>query len=200
MAAGIAVIAPLGGGTGLEGLLVLDERRDGRGYDREQLAALATLAEVGAGALAAALRVRTLSNRLLALLAPRADGPTAEAMALVQRAVRALGLSEGGVPVVRQAIAFASEPASRRRLADEAPHDAGGQLARVMALLDEAGAPCSVAARLVAAGIRFAAARAAGQTPTAALDHAVSALAREDRVAEALREAVREMGTIRPAA
>src|SRR5204863_97932 len=79
---------------------LLDERRDARAYDREQLATLATIAEVSGGALAAAARVRALSLRMLALLAPDVTPAASEAARHVERAARALALPEGTIALL----------------------------------------------------------------------------------------------------
>jgi DNA-binding response OmpR family regulator len=69
VAEGVALLAPLRGPDGLEGLLVLDERRDGLPFPPSELEALASLARFAGVALHQARRVRTLAERALAELA-----------------------------------------------------------------------------------------------------------------------------------
>ncbi len=95
VAEGVALLVPLRGPGGLEGLLVLDERRDGLPFPPSELEALASLARFAGVALHEVRRVRSLAERALMELARREasddDGRRArsEAGFLVEHAAQA---------------------------------------------------------------------------------------------------------------
>jgi DNA-binding response OmpR family regulator len=95
VAEGVALLVPLRGPDGLEGLVVLDERRDGLPFPPAELEALASIARFAGVALHQARRVRALAERALAEFAGRGasaeDGPRvrAETGFLVERAAQA---------------------------------------------------------------------------------------------------------------
>ena len=130
VAEGIALLVPLRGPGGLEGLLVLDERRDGAPFPPSELEALASLSRMAGVALHNARLVRGLAERSLMELARRGD-PGAEA-----RRAR----SEAAF-LVDHAARAALLPLRQRRLLSHAirlgrpvaPGDAAESLARIAA-------------------------------------------------------------------
>jgi len=95
VAEGVALLVPLRGPDGLEGLLVLDERRDGLPFPSSELEALASIARFAGVVLHHARRVRALAERALVEFAGRGastdDGrrSRAEAGFLVEHAAQA---------------------------------------------------------------------------------------------------------------
>jgi CheY-like chemotaxis protein len=95
VAEGVALLVPLRGPEGLEGLVVLDERRDGLPFPPSELEALASIARFAGVALHQVRRVRALAERALVefagRVAPGEDGRRArvEAGFLVERAAEA---------------------------------------------------------------------------------------------------------------
>jgi len=212
-AEGIVLLVPLRGPGGLEGLLVVDERRDGLGFPPLELESLASLARIAGVALHNARRVGALVERTLDVLCARAPaGPgvgmaRTEAAYLVEHAARATLVA----PRLRRLLAHAvrlgggvepgEDAAALERLAADDPtglvRDLRTLLARARALEPEGGAAPeeSRAAALLAVALAHAEARARGADLQAALGHALTgADGRLDPITrQALEAAAREL-------
>jgi len=208
VAAGVALLVPLRGPEGLEGLVVLDERRDGRPFPALELESLATLARGTAVALYNARRVRALAERALAELAERDAGSAGRALAeaawLVERAARATLVPLRQRRLLAHAIRLGDErpdgPAwALTRVAAEDP----SHFARDVATLRAGAGGAAVdpvagdarAATLLAVALVYAADRERGADRAAALTGALVAVgARVDAITrQALEAAGREL-------
>jgi DNA-binding response OmpR family regulator len=196
VAAGIALLVPLRGPAGLEGLIVLDERRDGRPFPALELESLAALSRGAAVALYNARRVRGLAERALTEVAERdadvAGRALAEAAWLAERAahatlvplrqrrllVHAIRLGRGGRPEGRtwplarvaaeDPSGFARDVMALRAAAADVPAHSAGTVADPVA--DSARA-----ATLLAVALAYAAEREGGADGAGALPRALAA-------------------------
>ncbi len=182
-ACGGALLAPLRSGSGLEAVLVADERPDGAAFAPADLEALGALCDFAAGALQNARRFRAAQDRALELLAERAVPrerdrlAAAEARACAERAARELELPVRERTLVRHAVALGSwgwsEP-GRAALEHLRRDDPTRRLARLRALI-EAGESLEAAPEappeerravlVTAACVRYAMMRASGRSP-----------------------------------
>jgi DNA-binding response OmpR family regulator len=190
VAAGIALLVPLRGPAGLEGLVVLDERRDGRPFPALELESLAALARGAAVALYNARRVRTLAERALAELAeaegaaPASGRARAEAAWLAERAARATLLPLRQRRLLAHAIRLGPGGRAAGRtwpLARVAAEDPSGFARDVLALraaaADAAADPLAEEARaaaLLVVALRYAAERERGADGATALPLALA--------------------------
>jgi DNA-binding response OmpR family regulator len=215
VAEGVALLVPLRGPDGLEGLLVLDERRDGLPFPAPELEALAGLARFAGVALHHARRGRGLAERSLAEQAGR-DGADAgerrarnESAFLLEHAARATLVPLRQRRLLAQAIRLGRAAAEGEgaealaRLAVDDPTGTARDVAALFARANAAGAgedegsatgDARVAA-LLAVALRHAAERARGADTRSALARAVTAAgARLDPITrQALEAAAREL-------
>jgi DNA-binding response OmpR family regulator len=146
VAAGMALVAPLRGGHGLEGLLLADERMDGAEFDGAQLEIAGGLCEIAAGALHNARVACEQMERALSLCgAPprgrRTRALRAEAAAIADRAARACGLPPRQRALLAHAVRLGpwalSEP-GRRALEALGAEDPTGRIADLKRMLERA--------------------------------------------------------------
>jgi DNA-binding response OmpR family regulator len=169
VAAGIALIAPLRSPEGMHGVLVADERRDGRDLERVDLDVMAMLCDTAALAFATvrrgAAQAMVLLDQLDAIAArdssPMERRPECAAATLV------LATAAGVRPVLHELVARAirlgpwAEKTGAEMLATLASRDSSGTGRRLRALLERAGlegAPCDdldAEARTAVCLIRF---------------------------------------------
>jgi DNA-binding response OmpR family regulator len=211
---GMAILAPLPGPEGLEGVLALGERRDGREPDPGETELLDTLCEIGASALFNARRVRDQADRALELLSERAPASAflPEAASLVAGAARAtrlpgrqrallvhalsLGVAEGEPGVLR----------SLGRLAAQDPTGRAQDLLRLLELARDGGSPDSPrspesrrAALLLAVARSYQTRRERGESPGDALLGACAPELPIDPITrQALAGALRELTLVAP--
>lgn len=196
VAAGVALFVPLRLGSDLQAVVIADERRDGRPYDAEQLSGAAALAEVAAGAIAAARRVRAQGERMVAAPGARALAEfPADVATLLDHAARVLLVPSGDRWLLRHALA-ASDPAYPVRLARETRDDPSGLVTRLLGWLEE-GARGDTPARLLALGLATGRARSAGLDLSQAVDRATRDLPASDPIAPTFVEAARELAAPR---
>ena len=112
LAAGVALLAPLRGPAGLEGILVADERVDGVPWSGDDRLAVGALCDLGATAHLNARRYMESLDRTLELSAaraqrhPRAALAAAEAWRLAEYAASALELPAHERRLLRHAVAY----------------------------------------------------------------------------------------------
>ena len=215
VAAGIALLVPLRGPDGLEGLVVLDERRDGRPFPAVGLESLAALSRGAALALHNARRVRGLAGRALAEVAERDPDAAERGRALAEAAWLAERVACATLVPLRQrrllahAVRLGADGWSEERtwpLARVAAEDPSGLARDVMALraaaravaagvAAEAAEDDARAAALLAVALAYAAERGRGTTTAVALPRALDVAAgRLDPVTrQAFEAAVREL-------
>ncbi len=208
VAVGIALLVPLRGPAGLEGLVVLDERRDGRPFPTAELESLATLARGAAVALFNARRVRGLAERALAEMSEReADGASrarVEAAWLVERAARATLLPLRQRRLLAHAVRLGEETPEGRtwplaRVAAEDPSGFARDVAGLRVLAADAGVEphtdAARAARLLAVARAYVDGRRRGADGATALERALAATGeRLDAITrQALEAAGREL-------
>jgi DNA-binding response OmpR family regulator len=191
IAAGMAMLAPLRGPGGPEGLLVTSERADGGEHSRRELELLAASCEIGGLALFNARRCREqLETMLGALTAHRCDPAVHEAGRLLDLAARSASFAPRLCWLMARAVPLAgAAPAAALRGA--VAGDPTGRLAELLRLLDRAASlqpPAAGteledpdpaerrAAALLVTGWRFAAARRRGAAPRRALERATLGL------------------------
>ena len=211
VAAGVALLAPLRGPAGLEGLLLLDERRDGLPFDPLELEALATLARMAGVALHNARRTRALAERALEELAAR--GPAgaagrrarAEAAFIVEHAASAALVPPRQRRLLAHAIRLGRDAAAGGRaaaLARLAADDPTGMARDLVALIEAADEPAvrgtaddGGAPALLAVALELTAARDRGLDVPAALEHAIArhGAALDPITRQALEAAAREL-------
>lgn len=181
-AAGAALTVPLPAGNGLEGLLLADERADGRAWDAVELEALANLCEQAGTALETARRFRLHTDAALALVLARAER-TARERAAAEEATDVLVrcASTCGVPArerlllghVLAAGAWGWSDAGRAAITALAHDDASGRARAVLSMLahgeslefDALDEPSwTRASALAGLGVRYTIARAAGRS------------------------------------
>jgi DNA-binding response OmpR family regulator len=191
-ACGAALLAPLRSGSGLEAVLLADERPDGVGFASDDLDALGALCDLAATALQNARRFRAAQDRTLELVAERAAPrerdrlAAAEAQDLADRAARLLALPSRERTLVRHAVALGSwgwsEP-GRAALENLRRDDPTRRLARLRDLVaegesleacEEAPLEERRAVLLTAACVRYAMMRAAGRSPYESWNTALS--------------------------
>ncbi len=218
VACGIALVAPLRGARGLDGLLVADERRDGAEIEPADLELLRGLCDIAAVALENVHRHRGHGDGLLDLLAEQAQagadaargaGATAlraEAARLVERAGRACLLPPRQRALLTHALVIgrwgwsAEGRAAFERIAARDATGRVGELARLLegarALdFDPEGSPDERrASLLIGVALEYLARRALGvEAPEAlstAMERAGEAL--DPATAQALTAAMRE--------
>lgn len=182
VACGVALFAPLRSGSGLEAVIVAEERTDGGAFAPEDLEALAAACDLAAVALQNARRFRAAQDRALELVAERAAPrerdrrAVAEARAIVDRAARAVSLPARERSLVRHAVALGAwgwSERGRTALAELRSDDPTRRLARLQELvgqgeslevLPEAAAEERRAMLLTAVGVRYATMRASGRS------------------------------------
>jgi DNA-binding response OmpR family regulator len=214
VAEGVALLVPLRGPVGLEGLVVLDERRDGLPFPSSELEALASIARFAGVALHHARRARALAERALVEFAGRgAPGDDvrrarAEAAFLVERTAQATlvplrqrRLLACAIRLGRGATGDGAE--ALERLAADDPTGLARDLVVLFARADApAGGGDDVsatgddrAAVLLAVALRYAEERERSAEPRSALSRALAlAGARLDPTTrQALEAAVREL-------
>ena len=205
---GISLLAPLRSAQGLEGLLLVDDRRDGEDASRLDFDAMSLLCDAAAMGLANARRCRALADGLAEILVARAceDAPTgegevrAEAAVLVERAARALSLPYRTRGLLGSAVAlgaWASTTPGRHALALAAAADPTGRLLDLARLLecggdtghaDPDGPGEGDGVTLLQVSHRFVAARQCGRASEDALAEAMDHL--DPSVAARLRQAL----------
>ena len=218
VAEGVALLVPLRGPDGLEGLLVLDERRDGLPFPAPELEALASLARFAGVALHHARRVRALAERALAERAEH-DGASAgerqartETAFLVEHAARATLVPLRQRRLLAHAIRLgrgAATGAGAEALARLAADDPTGIARDLGALFARADAPAlrgddapatgdARAAVLLAVALLHAAERGRGADTRSALARALAAAGvRLDSITrQALEAAARELALL----
>jgi DNA-binding response OmpR family regulator len=218
VAEGVALLVPLRGPDGLEGLVVLDERRDGLPFPPSELEALASIARFAGVTLHHARRVRMLAERALVEFAERGtpgdDGrrALAEAGFLVEHAAQAMlvplrqrRLLAFGVRLGRDAATGDGAEALARLAADD-PTGLARDLVTLFARADATAgagddAPATGderAAVLFAVALRHAQERERGADPRSALARALAvAGARLDPITrQALEAAARELALL----
>jgi CheY-like chemotaxis protein len=217
VALGVALLVPLRVGEGLDGLVVLDERRDGAPYPATEIESIGVLARPAASALRNARRVRGLAERALAELAESAAATEpastrqarAASLLLVDRAAALLGLAARARRVLGHAILLG--PAARdgaavlplARIAADDPtgfaRDVATLVARARAFtLAPAIAPEDVTVPLLAIALAHAGERARGAGHGEALERALAA--HGSRLDPEARAALRSAGLERDAA
>jgi DNA-binding response OmpR family regulator len=218
VAGGAALLAPLRSGSGLEALLIADERPDGAGFGTEELESLGALCDLAASALQNARRFRVAQDRAIELVAERAAPRERdriafrEARALADRAARELGLPVRDRTLVRHAVGLGSwgwSEQGRAAIAGlkvEDPTHRLGRLQLIVAagetleLSDEATLEERRAALLTAACVRYATMRASGRSAFESWDTSLAwtGIAADAPLGDALTRAFSELG--RPAA
>jgi CheY-like chemotaxis protein len=207
VAAGIALLVPLRGPAGLEGLVLLDERDDGRPFPVLELESLAALARGAAVALYNARRVRGLAERALAEVGEADSGTAAAGRALAEAAWLAERAACATLVPLRQrrllARAIRLGPGGRTWPLDRVAADDPSGFARdVVALRAAAADPApdpaagdARAATLLAAALAYAAERESGAGGAAALTRVLGAVGgRLDPITrQALEAAAREL-------
>lgn len=202
-AAGVSLVVPLRGRSGLEGLLLADERADGGDFDTGQLEIAGGLCEIAAGALHNARRACEQLERSLSLFAGPAKGRRAralraEAIALAVRAARMSGLPPRHRALLEHAVRlgpWALAEHGRRALASLGAEDPTGRVGDLTRMLERA-IGCATppddtlpddrrAMLLLAIALRHADDRAAGLEAETALHAAV------ERAGDALDPATR---------
>jgi DNA-binding response OmpR family regulator len=209
---GVSLIAPLRGPARLEGVLLADERLDGGDFEAAQLELVGGLCDIAAVALHNARRVSESTDRMLELLCVRRSDARGtawreEATGLVERAARAAllparqrGLLVHGVRIGSHAL----DADAWRELELLESQDPTGRLIELRLMLERAldgGEPPDEtlpderrAALLLSVGLQFAAGRAAGREPGAALEAAIAGAgeALDAATRQALERALRE--------
>jgi len=146
IAAGVALVAPLRGRRGLEGLLLADERVDGAEFDPGQLELTGGLCEIAAGAIHNARLAREQLERALGLCGGAPKGRRklalrAEAAAIAERAARASGLPPRQRGLLAHAVRLGpwalGEP-GRRALEALGAEDPTGRIADLQRMLERA--------------------------------------------------------------
>ena len=145
IASGIALVAPLRGWRGLEGLLLADERLDGAEFEAAQLEITGGLCEIAAGALRNARLACEQVERALGLCGPaksrRARALRSEAAMIAGRAARASSLPPRQRALLSHAIRLGPWGLSdqgRRALAALGAEDPTGRIADLVAMLERA--------------------------------------------------------------
>jgi hypothetical protein len=146
IAAGVALVAPLRGRRGLEGLLLADERLDGAEFEPGQLELAGGLCEIAAGAIHNARLAREQMERALGLCGGPAKGRRAralraEAATIAERAARASGLPPRQRGLLGHAVRlgpWASTDAGRRALEALGAEDPTGRIADLQRMLERA--------------------------------------------------------------
>jgi len=218
VAEGVALLVPLRGPDGLEGLVVLDERRDGLPFPPSELEALASIAPFAGAVLHHARRVRALAERALVEFvgrgAPGADGRRARAEAgfLVEHAAQATLVPLRQRRLLANAIRLGRGVATGEgaealeRLAADDPTGLARDLVTLFARADASAgggddAPVTGdgrAAVLLAVALLHAEERERGADPRSALSRALAvAGARLDPITrQALEAAARELALL----
>ena len=145
IAAGVALVAPLRGSQGLEGLLLADERMDGAEFEAGHLELVGGLCEIAAGALHNARLACEQLERALGLCGGvagrRVRAHRAEAAAIADHAARASGLPPRQRSLLGHAIRLGpwalSEP-GRRALRALGSEDPTGRIADLTRALERA--------------------------------------------------------------
>jgi hypothetical protein len=212
VAQGVALLVPLRGPQGLEGLLVTDERRDGLPFPSLEMELLAGLARVAGVALHGARHARALLERALEPLVVAAGGTgeerraRAEAAFLVEHAARATLLAPRERRLLVLAIRLGRGGSEAEALARLAGADPTGLARDIVALRTRCAVPAgggggaaasdgAQAAALLAVGLAHAEERARGLEAGAALARAVAEAgeALDPTTRQALEAAVQEL-------
>jgi GAF domain-containing protein len=225
VAAGFDWLAPLRVGDRLEGILLVDERADGRDVSRADVDVLALLCDAAAGGLESARRCAALADRWIETASASAraartsdeDRARHEAAERAGRAARALMMPAWHARLVEHAVdigPWAMTPGGRRALAEAAEADPTGRLRDLALVLDAAGANAEPelidddplepamrqAAELSRAAARYVEARARGSDADEALREAIDggAPALDTSIRQALRASHRDERTREP--
>ena len=193
VAAGFALLAPVRGPDGLDAVLVLEERADGREHSRTDAEMLRGLCEIAAVAIQNGLRLRFQADRLMVMaaetasLAPETAAARNEAAAMIDRAASASFLSPRAREVLVHAVVLGDwglGPEGRSRLAQLRGLDPTGRIRDLERLLDDALTPQPTweepapedrrAALLLRAGLVYAEARELGASVDEAMAHALA--------------------------
>ena len=196
---GFSLVAPLRGASGLEGLLLADDRLDGDDASRLDLDVLSLLCDAAAVGLANARRCRALADGMVETLIARAGemGPgddselRVEAVALTERAARAMLMRPRLRSLLGHGVAlgdWALTASGRHAIALAAAADPTGRLVDLGRLLDCGAGPegggCDApeladATMLLRAARGYTAGRRMGAPPRIALAKALEAMADE---------------------
>lgn len=223
VAAGFSLIAPLGAGDRIEGLLVADERLDGEDPSRLDVDVLALLCAAVAPGLDGARRCRALVDQLIASLTARALAAAprpervfrSEAAAIAGSAARALVLPARLSALIEPAALLAPwvrTASGGEALAEALAADPTGRLRDLAALIERGeasfgGEPPAggedegeivgerEAGAILGVAGRYAAARSQGRDSERALDEAIRApgCVLDLSIRQALSGAAREM-------
>jgi DNA-binding response OmpR family regulator len=182
LASGVALLAPLKGAAGLEGVIVADERIDGDAWTPEDRLATGALCELAATALLNARRYLSAQDRALALGAARAQAQpgaapiAAEAAQLAAHAAEGLELPARERALLEHAVAFGAwawGDEGRARVRALAGDDPSRRVEALLALIQHAETLESDAARslaerratlIAAAAVRYQVARRGGRS------------------------------------
>jgi two-component system, OmpR family, phosphate regulon response regulator OmpR len=211
VARGFTLLAPLCDSSGLEALLIADERADGRDAEPQDLETLATLCELGAIALGNARRAWAQAEGRVEELAARArmERPDVseecerDALALVAGAAAGLGLPPrertlvaAGVPLVT----WAATESGRSALCAAGASDPTSLLAELAALCSPDAEPATLersrAHSLLTVAASYLVARGHGVSADEALAVALAHDAIESPVAEALNQSARNRASL----
>jgi DNA-binding response OmpR family regulator len=220
VALGAAILAPLRGANGLQGLLVVDERRDGREPDPDEVEMLDALCAIAETAVLNAVRVHAQLDRGLELLAETTTTAATrerrvETASLVERAARATLMPSRLRSLLAHAVRLAGHdttPDLLRSLATLTTDDPTGRIAGIERLLALAAAPADAAALTAIApeerraAVLFGIARATLQARERGLPLAEAVAAAieaggqrlDGSTRQALDSAVREMRQLAP--
>jgi DNA-binding response OmpR family regulator len=210
VAHGFVLLAPLRGVTGLEGVLAVDERDDGRDFPREDLEMLGALCDLAAAAFANAQRVRLVVDARFDLALQQGAGAEAEmaheTAMLAERVARVTLLDPRLRSLLRRAAAlgaWGTDAAGQAYLEAAERDDPTGRVGELRRLLawsvapqpaENAGVEECRAAAILAVTRRYRVARAHGRSGEQAIEFALieAGAALDPLTVEALREAVRE--------
>lgn len=178
---GVTLLAALQVNARLEGVLVCEDRADGKAFDREDRERLAALCAAAAPARSTARRYRAQQDRALELLAatassdPRRRDAAREALTRLQGAATAIALVPADRDLLARALSlgpWAWGETGRAAIATLVGDDAPRRLRLLRELLlnaeacasGEPGASEDVLALLVAAGLRYQSLRLTGRS------------------------------------
>ncbi len=156
IAGGFLLLAPLRGPSGLEAVILLDERRSGEDFSRDDLGWLSTVCEIGSAALQNAQRCREQAEATLRALtrddgdgamggaaSGATDGAAAEAASrsaeLIERAARELWLPPRECRLAAEAVRLAArlDRGALETLEASAPRDPSGLLPALLEVIRE---------------------------------------------------------------
>ena len=193
VASGLVLLAPVRGADGLDAMLAVEERKDGREHSKADAEMLRGLCEIAAVAIQNGLRLRLQADQLMAMaaetasLSPEAAATRNEAAAMIDRAASASFLSPRARDVLVHAVGLGDwgvGPEGRSCLARLRGLDPTGRICDLERLLDEAltqqpswEEPAPEDRRmtlLLRAGLAYAEARELGASADEAMAHAMA--------------------------